>query len=95
MTTDAVPLGCLRLWCPALDHRLPSITDVYNAALRGVAAKRAPRVGLVDNAPIAGPMWDAAPDWCHARGRVFAAAAANVAATVRADLAFWAAGGAD
>ena len=29
MTTDYSPLGCIRLWCPALDHRLPPVTEAY------------------------------------------------------------------
>lgn len=49
----------------------------------------APRVGLIDNEDIIGPMWDAAEDWCHARGKVFEAVAANVVATIKADLQLW------
>ena len=90
MTTGYSPLGCIRLWCPALDHRLPPVADAYNAVLRRVAAKHAPRVGVVDNEPIVGPVWDAAPDWCHEQGRVLDAIATNVVATIKADVAAWA-----
>ena len=76
--------------CPALDHRLPPVADAYNAVLRRVAAKHAPRVGVVDNEPIVGPVWDAAPDWCHEQGRVLDAIATNVVATIKADVAAWA-----
>ena len=90
LATGYSPLGCIRTACPALDRRLPPVADAYNAVARAVAAAHAPRVGFVDTRDIVGPMWDAAPDWCHEGGKVLDAIATRVVAHVKADVAAWA-----
>jgi hypothetical protein len=58
------PLGDMITACPPTDWRNPTVMEAYNQVLREVCPR------YLDSGFITGPVWDAAPDWCHPGFRV-------------------------
>jgi hypothetical protein len=60
------PIGALIGKCPANDWRTPTAIDGYNSVIQHAVEEIASdKISWVDTNFLVGPMWDAAPDWCH------------------------------
>lgn len=69
--------------CPPQDWRNPLVIDGYNSVIKAVT--RELNISFLDTNFLVGPVWDAAPDFCHLNDKTSDAEMLYIAASVLRD----------